>query len=127
MMARSRDWHISGWAALLLAPLAFPIAVLIQLLPSRRARDRSAKDVVRFLRDFAHGAGGKWDWDDFTSVPISDPRLDVIRKQAELIQLPINPEGREQLNKLLGKPRRWLHLARALLLTIPRRHDMLPR
>jgi hypothetical protein len=27
------------------------------------------------LRDFIGGTGGKWDWDDFTSIPLGFPDL----------------------------------------------------
>jgi hypothetical protein len=31
---------------------------------------------------FIEGTGGPWDWDDFVSIPIADPRLEAIRKRA---------------------------------------------
>lgn len=43
---------------------------------------RSAADVAKYLRDFIEGTGGDWDWDDFESVPIVDPDLDRIRREA---------------------------------------------
>jgi len=60
------------------------------MLPFKKTRDRSVGDVVGFLRDFIDGRGGEWDWDDFTSVPITDPTLEAIRAEADLISLPID-------------------------------------
>ena len=37
-------------------------------------------DVAQEIENFLTGAGGRWDWDDFTSIPITnDPELDAIR------------------------------------------------
>lgn len=41
---------------------------------------RSRVEVVTYIDDFVAGRGGEWDWDDFTSIPISDPELDRIRQ-----------------------------------------------
>ncbi len=49
---------------------------------------RTAAEVVRYLRDFIDGTGGEWDWDDFESVPISDPALERIRNEAALAAPP---------------------------------------
>jgi hypothetical protein len=103
MSARSQDWHISGWLAVVLAPIVFPIALLIQLLPFKKTRDRSASDVVGYLRDFIDGRGGQWDWDDFTSIPITDPTLEAIRTDAELILLPVDEAGSRKLAELLAR------------------------
>ena len=57
MSPRSKDWHISGWRAAILAAFALPVAILIQLLPLKKTRDRTAEEVVGFLRDFIKGSG----------------------------------------------------------------------
>src|SRR5688572_28945253 len=101
MSRRSTDWHIAGWKAILLAPIALPLAILIQLLPLKKTRDRNPEEVAGFLRDFAEGTGGEWDWDDFTSVPITDPRLEAIRIEADMIPLPIEPEDLQKLQELI--------------------------
>ena len=41
--------------------------------------ERTSSEVARYIQDFIDQAGGDWDWDDFTSIAISDPRLDEIR------------------------------------------------
>jgi hypothetical protein len=43
---------------------------------------RTPDEVVGYLRAFIEGTGGDWDWDDFVSIPIADPRLDSIRERA---------------------------------------------
>ena len=36
-------------------------------------------EVADIIEQFLDGTGGRWDWDDFTSVKIVDPDLDTIR------------------------------------------------
>jgi hypothetical protein len=75
-------WHVSGWRAMLLAPILFPMALLVALFPFKKTRDRSAADVACFLREFINGTGREWDWDDFESIPITNPLLNQIRREA---------------------------------------------
>jgi hypothetical protein len=63
-------------------PVFLLIALFAQLLPGRKTKDRSAAEVARYLRDFIEEVGGEWDWDDFESVPITNPDLDRIRLEA---------------------------------------------
>lgn len=39
----------------------------------------SPKEVAGAIQAFLDGTGGRWDWDDFISVPIGDDYLDGIR------------------------------------------------
>ena len=82
-MARHRQWHISGWPAILLAPLVIPVILLIvlaeRLFGLKSSADLTARDVEGYLQDFLEGTGGDWDRDDFTSIKITDPSLDAIR------------------------------------------------
>jgi len=68
----------------LVAVFIVPIGVLAALLatPFARPIKRTPEEVVSCLRDFIEGTGGPWDWDDFVSIPIADPRLEAIRKRA---------------------------------------------
>jgi hypothetical protein len=75
-------WHIAGWRAYLFAPLVLPIAIFLSLLPGKKTKDRSAADVAVFLKEFIDGTGGRWDWDDFESVSITNPLLEKIRLEA---------------------------------------------
>ena len=87
----------------LLVIVAMPLAALAALVSSifgLKAK-LSASEVATYLRDFIHGGGEAWDWDNFTSVPISDPRLDDIRRRAVAIDIPVTEEGSAILRELL--------------------------
>jgi len=81
-MQRTSGNVIEGWAAVLLLPILFPIALIAQLLPGKKTTDRTPEDVAGFIQDFLDGTGGEWDWDEFECVRITDPRLDAIRERA---------------------------------------------
>src|SRR5215208_6305748 len=107
-MARHHQWHVSGWPAILLAPLAIPIILLIKLgefFGLKTTADLSASDVEEYLRNFLDGGGGDWDWDDFTSIPITDPTLEGIRQEAADVELPPDDEGLARLRSLLERVR----------------------
>jgi hypothetical protein len=92
-----------------LLPLTIPVGLLAKLAERagwlRRDADLTAQDVVGYLADFLNGVGGEWDWDDFTSMPIADPKLDAIRRKAELVPLPLDEAGRAKLTALLEQAR----------------------
>lgn len=83
-MQRSSANAITGWKAILLAPLFIPIGLIAQLWPGGRSIVRTPAEVAGFLSDFLDGSGGEWDWDGFESTPIKDAELDWIRKRAAL-------------------------------------------
>jgi hypothetical protein len=66
----------------------------------------SATEVATYLRDFIEGRGEDWDWDDFRSVAIADPRLEDIRHRAAVIDLPCTDEGLKTLRGLLVEAER---------------------
>jgi hypothetical protein len=68
-----------------------------------KSQDGTPAEVAGFLRDFIENSGREWDWDDFTSVRISNPALDQIRMEASGIALPITETGREELKKLFDR------------------------
>lgn len=35
--------------------------------------------AITSIRDFLEGAGGEWDWDDFTSIPTGFPDLEAVQ------------------------------------------------
>jgi hypothetical protein len=35
--------------------------------------------AIGSIRDFLEGAGGKWDWDDFISIPTGFPDLEAVQ------------------------------------------------
>ena len=65
--------------------------------------EASAAEVATALRDFMHGTGGDRDWDDFTSVPLPDPQLEMLRRRASAIELPIDDDGFATLADLLAQ------------------------
>ena len=101
--------HISGWPAILLAPVVVPIILLIvvaeRLFGLKTSKDRTAGEVETYLRKFLDGADGAWDWDDFTSIKITDPELDAIREEAAWVSLPLTEDGRLTLRRLLDHVR----------------------
>lgn len=82
-------------------PLA-AIAALVCWIFGIKER-RTATEVATYLRHFVEGGGGEWDWDDFTSVPITDPQLEGIRRRAAAVDLPPTPEGIATLRALLDE------------------------
>lgn len=86
---------------MLLLPIALPVAMLAGLFS--KPKKRTPAEVAGFIRDFLDDTGGGWDWDDFTSVRLADPSLELIRKNAEMVALPVTPEGREELRRLLAR------------------------
>jgi len=102
-------WHIGGWRAILLAPLVISIILLIalaeRLFGLKTSADRTASDVEGYLRDSLEDTGRNWDWDDFTSIKITDPALDAIREEAAWVDLPLTDGGRATLNELLKQVR----------------------
>lgn len=43
---------------------------------------RSRTEAEQYIRAFLEDSGGRWDWDDFISIPIDDPEVDKIRRAA---------------------------------------------
>ena len=52
-MARHQQWHISGWAAYVLAPFAIIVAIAVQLVVLlfglKNSEDLTAEDVASYL------------------------------------------------------------------------------
>jgi hypothetical protein len=103
MSKRSSDWHLTGWKAIMLTPFVIPVILFLKLFRIGQTTERSATDVAGFIRDFIEGTGGDWDWDDFTSVTIKDPKLESIRARACYIELPVNSTGLNELKVLLAE------------------------
>ncbi|HEV2818617.1 MAG TPA: hypothetical protein VGW40_15515 [Allosphingosinicella sp.] len=91
-------------AAVVLVPVAIVAKLLV--LPFERPAKSSAAEVATALRDFLDGSGGDWDWDDFTSTPVADVRLEGIRRRASEVSLPLTSEGRASIERLLAEAER---------------------
>lgn len=48
----------------------------------KKTADRTPAQVAKALREFIAGTSGERDWDDFESVPITDPTLEALRREA---------------------------------------------
>jgi hypothetical protein len=109
-MPRHNQWHVAltGWRVILI-PFAFVAAIFVALVGRlfglKDSDDISPEDVAGYLRDFIDGRSGDWDWNDFTSIPITDPALEAIRQEAEMVQLPIDDAGKAKLQELLARVR----------------------
>ena len=85
-------------------PLAL-IAALVSKVFGLKAK-LSAAEVAKCLRDYIGGTGGVWDWDDFTSVPLADPQLDEIRREASAVTAPETEDAPIVLKRLLAEAER---------------------
>lgn len=54
--------------------------------------ERTPAQVAKYLDDFLHGTGPKWEWDDFLSTALTDPELEKIRKHCQKLDLEFPPE-----------------------------------
>lgn len=103
---RKQSFNRKWWWFLLL-PLLIPaiIAVVVygRLPSTKKPRQRTPREVAKILHNFIAGTGGEWDWDDFTSVPITNPDLDAIRREAEQVPLPVSEDGLAKLRELLDR------------------------
>lgn len=77
-----------------------------------RPRRRSAIEVSQFLFDLREGTSHWRAWRDFTTIPIRDPELNLIRLYACELTLPLTDESRERLDALIDETEA-LVLARA--------------
>ena len=46
----------------------------------------SKRELAKLVRRFLDGSIGKWEWDDFTSVPQGDPEVETFRLKLVAIQ-----------------------------------------
>lgn len=76
---------------------------------SRVSVQSQALQVADAIRAFLDGTGNDWDWDNFTSCPLPDSKLDSIRRRAGAIHL---PAGEEELQILRALAEEAENLAR---------------
>ncbi|WP_291193664.1 hypothetical protein [Hyphomonas sp.] len=90
-------------AGVVAAAIIIPIATVVKLIsmPFERPVKRTAAEVAQYLRGVINDSDGNWDWDEFTSVPLSDPSLESIRQRAASVEMPVTEEGRRTLVALL--------------------------
>jgi hypothetical protein len=82
MVDRLKPWF--RWTALLLVPVALPLALIAGLLspPARR----TAQQVADLFEEYLNGTDTRA-WDELESVPIADPALEAMRRRA----IPMGP------------------------------------
>ena len=70
--------------AILLCAAVAAVALLAFLGRGRNRKVHLTREqVATTIEAFLDGSGGPWDWDDFTSFSITDPRLDEIRARCD--------------------------------------------
>ncbi len=72
---------------------------------SKRLNRRSSAEVADKIERHILGTEGPWDWDDFTSVPIADDRLDVIRLRCLELEQTSPEERAEELKRIVDRLR----------------------
>jgi hypothetical protein len=94
-------------AGFLASVFLLPVALVVKLLimPFERPARSSPAEVAACLRDFLNDSSDDrdWAWDDFTSVPLADARLESIRRRGCKIALPLTEEGRRAVELLLAE------------------------
>ncbi|MFZ1087121.1 MAG: hypothetical protein WAN35_19325 [Terracidiphilus sp.] len=66
-----------------------PLFRLLNYISKKRNRP-TVDEVAEAIEMHIDGTEGPWDWDDFTSIPMADDRLDEIRLRC--IEFEQNPE-----------------------------------
>jgi hypothetical protein len=66
------------------AAIFLPLAIIVKIVvsPFERPMDRTADDVAGHLRAMLDGTIDDYDYDEFSCVPIADPRLESIARRA---------------------------------------------
>lgn len=88
-------------AAIFIVPVL--LIVKLVMMPFEKPFNRTPEEVVGYLRDFLEGTGGQWDWDDFASIPIADPRLEDIRQRVSALDLPMSDADVGPLTELIAE------------------------
>ncbi len=74
---------------------------------SKHRNRLTAHEVADTIERHILGTEGPWDWDEFTSVPIANDRLDEIRMRCSELDspTPISNEKREELKQIVEQLR----------------------
>lgn len=89
------------------------VVIAIHIFGLKNTVDRTPAEVETVLHDFLDGTGGEWDWDDFTSVGITDPDLNYIRVEAGRLMPPFDAQDEQRLRALIDDVRRLRRTAQA--------------
>ena len=83
-----------------IALIALPVALVAGLL-GRKGRRCSPQELAQELRQLSEGDMSGWD--EFECVPIQDPRLEAIRREAMQVELPLRRSDRVKLAELANR------------------------
>ena len=62
-----------------------------------KGQQEKAAYAARTIRTFLDETCGPYDWDDFTSCSLRDPKVDNIRLRASSVDLPVDADGEREL------------------------------
>ncbi len=62
---------------------------------------RNRQEVIAYLLKHITGTDGTYDWDDFTSIPISDHRLNSIRLRCIKLDDELPEEREAEIKKII--------------------------
>lgn len=110
---------VNGIGFILGAVLLPPFIILkLIMMPFEKGAHRPPKYVARYIRDFIDNTSGEWDWDDFSSIPLADPRLEAIRTAACDVSLPCGDEELAELEALFSEAQSLARENRAALIAM---------
>lgn len=96
---------LANMAGCIVAIPLLPVFLVVKLvmMPFEKPSNLSPEQVVDYLKGFLEGTDGPWDWDDFTTIPIADPRLDDIRDRVAALDVPLSDADIGLLKALLAE------------------------
>jgi hypothetical protein len=102
---------MSGTIIVVIVVAVLAVGFLVYKMVTGRVELTKA-EVEKTLQSFLDGTDGKWDWDDFVSVPIKDPVLDSIRERLSASDTggeypPATEAGRKIIQQLLEELSRY--------------------
>jgi len=65
--------------------------------------ERTPAQVAQILENFLNNTGPKWEWDDFTATPLTDPELERIRDHCKRLDLEFPPEKPGEFTNEMGR------------------------
>lgn len=96
--------HSATW--LVIIPLGMvTLALLVAAIPGRK-RKVTPEQFADALERHLLGTEGKWDWDDLTSFPFADERLEQIRREIPKFDSLAQEKDKEELKAIIAALRR---------------------
>jgi hypothetical protein len=96
--------HSATW--LVIIPLGIvTLALLVAAIPARK-REVSPEQFADELEKHLLGTEGEWDWDDLTSIPFTDERLERIRFALPKFDSLAEEKDKDELRAIIAALRR---------------------